>query len=86
MYESNERLALGTVQFGMPYGVANKTGRVTRSQVLAILEFAKSKGIDTLDTAVTYGDSEMCLGAVGTQGFKVVTKLPALPAECQDIA
>jgi aryl-alcohol dehydrogenase-like predicted oxidoreductase len=80
------RLALGTVQFGLPYGIANQAGQVTRAEAKAMLQFALVSGIDTLDTAIAYGDSEVCLGEVGTQGFNVVTKLPALPDSCSDIS
>ena len=73
------KLALGTVQFGLPYGIANQNGQVSRGEVGKILTLARESGIDTLDTAIAYGDSEACLGSVGTHCFKVVTKLPALP-------
>ena len=80
------RLALGTVQFGMPYGIANQAGQVTRLEAKAMLQLASTNGIDTLDTAIAYGESEMCLGEVGTQGFKLVTKLPAVPDDCADVS
>jgi aryl-alcohol dehydrogenase-like predicted oxidoreductase len=79
------KLALGTVQFGLPYGIANQTGQVSRSEAKAMLKLALVNGIDTLDTAIAYGDSEACLGEVGAQGFKVVTKLPALPEDCGEV-
>ncbi|MBK9521656.1 MAG: aldo/keto reductase [Rhodocyclaceae bacterium] len=79
------RFALGTVQFGLPYGIANQTGQVTVSEVRSMLQVARANGIDTLDTAIAYGESETCLGEVGTQGFKVVTKLPALPDDLPDV-
>lgn len=50
-----------------------------------MLHLAAAHGIDTLDTAIGYGESEACLGAIGTGGFKVVTKLPALPVDCRDV-
>ncbi|MDO9117216.1 MAG: aldo/keto reductase [Nitrospira sp.] len=80
------RLALGTVQFGLPYGVANRTGQVARPEAKAMLQLAAANGIDTLDTAIAYGESEACLGEVGTQAFKLVTKLPAVPDGCRDIS
>ena len=80
------RLALGTVQFGLPYGIANQSGQVSRVVANAMLQLAFANGIDTLDTAIAYGDSETCLGEVGTQGFRVVTKLPALPDNCADVS
>ena len=80
------RLALGTVQFGLSYGIANHAGKVNRSEAKAILKLALAHGIDTLDTAIAYGDCEACLGEIGTQSFNVVTKLPALPEHCHDVS
>ncbi len=79
------RLALGTVQFGLPYGIANQAGQIARSEAKAMLQVALANSIDTLDTAIAYGDSETCLGELSTQGFNVVTKLPALPDSCADV-
>ena len=73
------KLALGTVQFGLNYGVANKSGQVTSEMVSSILQLANQSGIDTLDTAIDYGDSEKLLGQIGIQQWKVVTKLPPVP-------
>lgn len=80
------KLALGTAQFGLPYGIANQDGQVTRSAAKAMLQLAAAKGIDTLDTAIAYGESETCLGEAGTQEFRLVTKLPAVPGSCNDIS
>lgn len=80
------RLALGTVQFGLPYGIANQGGQVPRMAARAMLLLAAANGIDTIDTAIGYGESEICLGEVGTQGFKLITKLPPLPDGCSDVS
>jgi len=82
----NDRLALGTVQFGLTYGVANLAGRVLFKDVRYILQEAAAQGVDTLDTAIAYGESESTLGRVGVSDWKVVTKLSALPEGCGDIA
>lgn len=74
---SVRRLALGTVQFGLSYGVANESGQVSRNEASAILEKAWAAGIDTLDTAIAYGESEQRLGEIGVDTWHVVTKLPA---------
>jgi aryl-alcohol dehydrogenase-like predicted oxidoreductase len=79
------KLALGTVQFGLLYGIANQAGQVTRPEAKAMLQLAVASGIDTLDTAMAYGDSEICLGEAGTQGFKLVTKLSAVPVDCANV-
>lgn len=79
------KLGLGTVQFGLPYGVANRTGQVTQSDVRSILDLARAHQIDTLDTAVSYGESEQRLGLAGVQSWKIVSKLPPLPVSCANI-
>lgn len=81
-----ERLALGTVQFGLRYGVANSTGQVGSAEAGRILEDARRTGVDTLDTAIAYGESEAVLGTAGVAGWNIVTKLPALPQDCADPA
>jgi aryl-alcohol dehydrogenase-like predicted oxidoreductase len=80
-----KRFAIGTAQFGLPYGISNQIGQVPRSEVKLMLQLALASGIDTLDTAISYGNSETCLGEVGTQDFKVVSKLPPLPDSCADV-
>lgn len=80
------KLALGTVQFGLDYGVANASGRVTLQESRGILQQAHACGIDTLDTAIAYGDSEFVLGQLGIGHWKAITKLPAVPDACDDIA
>jgi len=80
------KLALGTVQFGMDYGVANASGRVSRKEAKAILECASFHKIDMLDTAIAYGGSETMLGELGIKNWKAITKLPAVPNDCHDIA
>ncbi len=79
-----ERLVLGTVQLGMNYGVANRTGRPDAEEARAIVAAAWEGGIRTFDTAQGYGDSESVLGTalrgLGIAGeARVITKLdPAL--------
>ena len=80
------RLALGTAQFGLTYGIANMVGQVSRMDARAMLQLASNSGIDTLDTAIAYGESETCLGEVGTQGFKLISKLPVFPDNCSDVS
>ena len=86
MTANRSRLALGTVQFGQAYGLANATGRIDQDEAADILEFAWGKGVDTLDTAVAYGDSEKTLGEIGVGKWRVISKLPASPQSCEDIA
>jgi aryl-alcohol dehydrogenase-like predicted oxidoreductase len=77
------KLGLGTVQFGLAYGVTNERGRVPEPEVGRIVETAIAAGIDLFDTAAAYGDSESVLGrALGPQsGVRIVSKLPAIAAD-----
>jgi aryl-alcohol dehydrogenase-like predicted oxidoreductase len=79
------KISIGTAQFGSAYGVANKTGQVSKSAVRSILDLAMDHGIDTLDTAINYGNSEEVLGECGVEKFRIVTKLPGLPADVLDV-
>lgn len=74
------RLCLGTVQFGMVYGIAGRAEGVPPGEARAILEAASAAGITRLDTAPGYGDIEERLAELcGTLDFAIVTKIPALP-------
>lgn len=80
------KLALGTVQFGLDYGIANEVGKIKCAEAGRILSEAKKNGIDILDTAIDYGTSEDVLGKIGVDGFRVVTKLPSLPENQNNVA
>jgi aryl-alcohol dehydrogenase-like predicted oxidoreductase len=80
------KIALGTAQFGFDYGIANSCGQVSGSEAKAILEFARANGMDTLDTAIAYGESERLLGELSLDDWQVVSKLPAPPEGCVDIS
>lgn len=79
------KIALGTAQFGLDYGIANRSGRLSKSEAECILRYGRSAGIDTLDTAAAYGNSEAVLGELDVQKWKVVTKLPPVPDNCGNI-
>jgi aryl-alcohol dehydrogenase-like predicted oxidoreductase len=59
---SISQFTLGTVQLGMAYGIANKSGKPDESVSSLILEEALNCGINCYDTASGYGDSEQVLG------------------------
>jgi len=79
------KLALGTVQFGLAYGVANTAGQMSEAESQDVLTLARGSGIDTVDTAAAYGNSEARLGKIGVRDFRIVTKLPALPDGENDV-
>lgn len=78
-------LILGTAQFGLDYGLANKSGQVSPGEIAKILFLAAEHGLKLLDTAMDYGQSERALGQNKLNAFQVMTKLPALPEDIIDI-
>lgn len=71
-------LAIGTAQWGMQYGIANRSGKPGPAEIEAILRAARKLGIRTLDTARAYGSSEAAIGRALTKTgleFHIVTKL-----------
>jgi aryl-alcohol dehydrogenase-like predicted oxidoreductase len=86
--ERSNRLALGTVQFGLAYGVSHEGGRVPVQEARAIVELAAQNGVDILDTAAAYGGSEEVLGEIAGADtpFAVVTKTMPIRAERVDEA
>jgi aryl-alcohol dehydrogenase-like predicted oxidoreductase len=79
------KLALGTAQIGLNYGISNQRGQVSIDEAAAILRCARAAGITMLDTAVSYGDGEKRLGDIGVQGWHVISKLPSIPDDVADV-
>lgn len=74
-------LALGTVQFGIGYGIAGRSDPVSEADTRQILAFAHERGIRRLDTAPAYGDIEQrLLACVEGRDFEIVSKVAAIPA------
>src|SRR3974390_3604446 len=73
------RIGIGTVQFGLDYGISNPAGRPKESEVAAILRRAREVCVDCFDTAPTYGDAETLLGKyLHGSSARIVTKVPAV--------
>jgi len=83
------RLCLGTVQFGMDYGIQGSK-RKTYGAVEEMLVFAIDHGIDIFDTAAIYGDAEKILGLFFRKNQKyakkirIVSKIPGNAFENAD--
>ncbi|TPH17160.1 aldo/keto reductase [Litorilituus lipolyticus] len=74
------KLALGTVQFGLNYGVSNTQGQTPLEEVYRTLSFAHKAGITTLDTSSSYGNAEAVLGSYEplNSQFDIITKSIAI--------
>lgn len=75
-------LGLGTVQFGLNYGVSNDTGLMPQEECERVLHQARKSDITVIDTAAVYGRSEQVLGELlgDNEPWRVVTKLQPLDA------
>ena len=79
MGERMAELVLGSVQLGLPYGAANKTGKPSRAAAVKLVREAADHGVRQFDTARAYGDSESRLGeALEGRRVYTVTKLSPL--------
>ena len=79
MGERSAELVLGSVQLGLAYGVANKTGKPSRGAALKLVRQAADSGVTQFDTARAYGDSEERLGeALDGLAVRAITKLSPL--------
>ena len=78
------KLALGTAQFGMKYGVANKYSDFSLEKISEILQYAIKNNINTLDTAVNYGEAERRLGEIGVNQWNIITKLHSSSKDQKD--
>lgn len=78
MIKTVSKLALGSANFGLDYGVANNSGRIAESELANILLFAQDSRIEVVDTAQAYGNSEARIGSLcDDRQFKFVTKIGA---------
>ena len=75
------KLILGTVQFGLEYGVNNQKGIPSSNEIKKILDFAFKRKINILDTAEAYGNSQERIGEYikkSNNKFKIITKYSKL--------
>ncbi|MHA8059795.1 aldo/keto reductase [Aquirufa beregesia] len=82
------KLILGTVQFGLNYGINNVNGQTAEEEAFQILDFAYQNGIKRLDTAANYGNAEEVLGKYFTKHpskkFEIITKFNLINRTCEE--
>jgi aryl-alcohol dehydrogenase-like predicted oxidoreductase len=73
-------LVMGSVQLGLSYGAANRTGKPSRKAACRLVARAADSGITKFDTARAYGDAEERLGEALTarNAARTITKLSPL--------
>ena len=68
------KLAIGTVQFGMSYGINNENGIPSDKEVNEIFELSLDNNIKYLDTSISYGNSEERISILADNKFNIITK------------
>lgn len=77
--KKTNKLILGTVQFGLKYGINNSNGILEDDELVEVLKLASVNEINFLDTAAVYGNSENRIGKLEKsllQKFNLITKTP----------
>jgi len=77
------KLAIGTAQFGMQYGLERK--KIKISEIKKIKSFLVKCKILKIDTASNYGNSEKILGDLNFKNFKIISKLKIPKIKTSDI-
>ena len=80
------RIVLGGAQLGLPYGILNGGETLSREAVARILDTAVSHGIDSIDTAIAYGQSETVIGETAQNRLKIISKLPPIPSDMANVS
>lgn len=69
------KIGLGTVQWGLDYGIANTHGIPSDEALKSIFALANNNSIDLFDTAVQYGEAEKRVGQFSNPEHRIVTKI-----------
>jgi len=81
------KLVLGGAQIGLKYGINNSHGKPSFESASNLVIKAICNGVEYIDTAIAYGESEFILGKILTKGWEsrvaTITKLSPLH-ECHE--
>ena len=82
-----KKIVLGAAQFGLSYGVANKSGKISQNIVREILSCSKDSGVMNIDTASLYNNSELVIGRTIPSGnWRIITKTPVFKEDNIELA
>lgn len=82
---AKSRLCIGTANFGLEYGIANKSGKLSDTAIKAILKLAQVNNIVSFDTAEAYGDSSARLSNGVNSEVKITSKISIFPTTINKI-
>ena len=82
--KNNSKICIGTANFGLNYGLNNKKP-LSKKIIKEIFNFAKSKNINFIDTAMSYKKSENKIGHLKNQNLNIITKITNIPNNVHNI-
>ncbi len=77
------KITLGTVQFGINYGISNTHGVPSDAVLKDIFATAQKWQIEKLDTAAAYGNAEERIGTWASKDFQIISKFPKVGLESE---
>lgn len=77
------KLVLGTVQYGIAYGINNTYGIPGNSELTNIFNQAYQSGIRILDTAMAYGNAEERIAELSESKFNVISKFSGVGSKSE---
>ena len=77
----NKKVCISTAQFGMKYGISNKSRKPKKKELDKIFSIIEKKKIKFIDTALNYGNCEDVLNKHNLQNINVITKIPKIPSK-----
>ena len=72
------KIIIGTAQFGLNYGINNKSGKISQKKINDIIRFCIKSKIFIFDTSQNYGDAESKIGNFikkNNTNLKIITKI-----------
>ena len=79
----NNKIVIGSANFGQYYGLANTN--TNEKEIKKILKFAFKNNIKCLDTAINYGNAQKLLGMHNLEMWNIDTKIPKVPLKVKKI-
>lgn len=79
------KISIGSAKFGFSYGFNDYSSKISKTEVEKILNFSIKNNINSIDTAIDYGETETILGNIGVDKFNITTKIPSLSKNIKNI-
>ena len=83
MKKMSNRICIGSANFGLNYGYKKK--KLNKKKIKMIIDYSYKMGINYIDTAISYGNTNKISGDLQSKKFNFVTKLPLPPKKIKSL-